>query len=78
MDVSEKLASAQHDIWSHWMTYMFSCGHMNDNGTWTMPKEKVERWQRQMNTAYADLSKSEKDSDRHIVRQYLDPILKLD
>ena len=38
----ERLAVVQHAIWSHWMTYMFSCGTYDDEGNWIMPREKVE------------------------------------
>jgi len=60
----ELIAKVQHDIWSHWMKYMFSQGTVNEDGTWTMPKEKLQRWERQMNTEYNDLTEKEKDSDR--------------
>ena len=60
----EKLADVQHDIWSHWMRWMFSVGTFNADGTWIMPAEKVQQWQRQMNTPYSELSEQEKESDR--------------
>lgn len=62
----EELASVQHDIWAHWMNYMFTQGTFNDDG-WSMPKEKVERWQRQAATKYTDLTEKEKASDREQV-----------
>jgi hypothetical protein len=46
------------------MEYMFTKAPLNADGTWTMPAWAVERWQRQMKTAYADLPESEKKSDR--------------
>ena len=63
----EKIASLQHEIWSHWMKYMFSqCYQVGETGdTWIIPPAKVKRWQRQMVTSYSDLSKKEKESDRH-------------
>ena len=64
MDIREQLSAVQHEIWSHWMRWMFTVGTFNTDGTWTMPAVKVERWQRQMNTPYAELSEREKDSDR--------------
>jgi hypothetical protein len=60
----EALADLEHDRWSRWMKYQFSKGTFNDDGSWTMPAESVERWKRQMETPYADLTESEKDSDR--------------
>lgn len=66
----ENLADKVHAVWMHWMKYMFKCGIFNDDGTWTMPKDKVERWQRQSETIYADLTESEKQSDRDIVKGF--------
>lgn len=60
----EKLADYSHEAWSGWMRYMFAQGTFANDGTWHMPKEKVERWTRQMNTPYQQLSESEKKSDR--------------
>ncbi len=60
----EKIASEQHAIWSHWMKYMFTQGIYNKDGSWIMPAEKVERWSRQMNTDYVDLTDKERESDR--------------
>lgn len=71
-DLMEKLACAQHDIWAHWMKYQFTCGEVKEDGSWVMPKEKVERWKCQMNTHYADLTESEKESDRHQVYKFWD------
>jgi len=63
-DLREQLADVQHNIWSHWMRWMFTVGVFNEDGTWTMPAVKVERWQRQMDTPYNELTEREKDSDR--------------
>lgn len=59
----EKIASVQHDIWSHWMTYLFEVSTLNKDGSVTIPADKVERWKRQMNTNYSELSNDEKKSD---------------
>lgn len=53
-------AAAQHDIWSHWMRWFF------DHDT----PENRERWKRQMNTPYMELSEDERESDRRVVRQF--------
>ena len=63
-------ADIEHEIWSSWMRYMFTCGTFNDDGTWTMPADKVERWQLQMDTAYSELTEREKESDREQVRKH--------
>ena len=70
MDILEHQAAIQHEIWSHWMRYQFSVGTFLDNGIFILPKDKVERWSRQMNTPYEKLSESEKESDRNIVRDF--------
>ncbi len=70
-DVIQVLAAVQHEIWSHWMRYMFTQGkqeHLYSKGEtyeydWIMPADKVERWKRQMNTPYFDLPTSEMKSD---------------
>jgi len=65
MDIREKLAEAQHCIWSHWMAYLFQCCIMNSDGSATIPAEKVERWKRQVDTPYPELTNKEQESDRH-------------
>lgn len=61
----EALAAYAHDgAWSGWMKYQFSKGDLNPDGSWTMPAWAVERWMRQMNTPYNQLSESERASDR--------------
>lgn len=69
----EALSDVSHSIWSHWMRWMFSVGKFNDDGTWTMPADKAERWQRQMNTPYAGLPENEKEGDR----EQADKIMKM-
>ena len=62
--IVECLASVQHEIWAHWMSYLFSVCEVNDDGSVTIPADKVWRWSRQVSTDYNGLSESEKDSDR--------------
>ncbi len=66
----EDLADVQHQIWAHWMKYMFSQGTFNDDDTWTIPAEKVERWRGQSVTPYDLLTEKEKESDREQVRKF--------
>jgi hypothetical protein len=72
--VLEKLADCQHEIWSHWMKYLFSVSTENEDGSVTLPAEKVNRWQRQMNTKYANLSPKEQRSDLEQAMKIMDVI----
>lgn len=62
----EALAAEIHEIWAHWMKYLFSVGHVNplDNSV-RLPTNSVFHWRKQMETPYAQLSEREKESDRH-------------
>ncbi len=60
----EELAETQHEIWSNWMEYLFSVSINNGDGTYTIPANKAERWMRQINTPYSELTENEKESDR--------------
>ena len=69
--MKDQKAKAAHDIGASWMKWLFEWGTMNEDGSWTMPKEKVDRWKRQMTTEYQDLSESEKESDRKVAKEYM-------
>ena len=66
----ENMADVAHQSWSGWMKYMFGKSAKNDDGTVTLPADQVERWERQMETPYAELSDEEKESDRTEARKY--------
>jgi hypothetical protein len=69
-ELREKLAQLAHEQWSGWMKYLFEkCTH--PHGLCVIPDWAEERWQRQMNTAYHDLSQEEKDSDRSEADKFL-------
>ena len=70
-EIREKLANLCHEQWSGWMQYLFSKCEKNVDGTMTMPQWAVERWVRQMQTPYADLSGAEQDSDRTEADKFL-------
>ena len=70
-ELLEKMADEAHEIWCGWMQYMFVNGFVSTSGTWVMDTVPYERWQRQMKTPYAQLSESEKESDREIAQRYL-------
>lgn len=57
------LADLCHEQWSGWMKYLFDKSIKNKDGTVTIPKWAVDRWERQVNTNYYDLPKEEQESD---------------
>ena len=65
-------AKATHDIWSHWMKYMFTqCEPSGPNGTLVIPRNLEERWKKQMNTSFYDLTYSEQQSNYEVADKYL-------
>lgn len=63
-DLREQLAALAHEQWSEWMKYLFDKSTESSDGHVEIPPSLVLRWKRQINTHYADLSESEKESDR--------------
>lgn len=70
----EKIASYEHDRWSKWQKYLHNVCIKNSDGSLTIPKEYVIKWEKQLNTIYDDLSESEKDSDRKEAKRILNII----
>jgi hypothetical protein len=63
----EELAALAHEQWSGWMRYLFSKCEITRPGEplgLVIPEWAVTRWERQMNTPYAELPEQEKDSGR--------------
>ena len=73
-ELIEQLASCEHGSWARWMCYVFDIGKTNEDGSFTIPKEYVDRWLRQACTDYKELSEREKQSDRDEVAHIL-PII---
>lgn len=59
----EQIAALQHEIWAHWMRYLFACCTKNEDGSVTIPEDKVARWLRQIDTPYSELTDIERESD---------------
>jgi hypothetical protein len=70
----EQLAHYEHESWARWMQYLFSKCIRDEDDDYVIPRALVERWQRQADTPYAELSEQEKESDREEVRRIL-PII---
>ncbi len=83
-ELIEQLSAAEHASWSRWMKYVFDVcdaysiidtdGFDRNKGV-LIPPELVERWQRQIDTPYDELSEQEKQSDRDEVAHIL-PIIR--
>lgn len=79
-DLVETIADFMHGQWSHWMKYLYSRLEYNMipnvPATTEFPMKirwyEYDRWQRQMNTPYAELSEKEKDSDREFARKLIE------
>jgi hypothetical protein len=77
-ELIELLADKEHNSWARWTNYLFNRCDLErgkDSFRYVIPRELVERWKRQIDTPYADLSEQEKQSDRDEVEHIL-PIIK--
>jgi hypothetical protein len=74
--VREELAEYAHNCWSRWMRHLFGKGGKNSDGSITLPREVVERWLRQMNTPYPELTNEDKASDREEANTIMDIVAK--
>ena len=75
LKIREVLAEHAHDVWARWMKYLFSKMITMSGDILYVPKDLEERWKRQMNTAYKDLSEEEKESDRNIAEEIYQELL---
>lgn len=71
-DLLEKLAANEHERWAHWQKFLHKSCLENEDGSLTIPKEKVELWKKQINTPYEELTENEKESDRYGARKILE------
>jgi len=60
----ESLSDVSNKIWSSWMEYLFLKCETDKYGQKIIPIRLVNKWRRQIETPYKDLSEDEKDSDR--------------
>ena len=73
MTLRDELAAKQHEIWSHWMTYLFSKSKQMVGGV-LISQQLVDHWQRQVDTDYKDLSPGEQESDLNQADKVLEVI----
>jgi hypothetical protein len=67
----EQLAAIEHERWSHWQRYVHSKCVRQPDGSLLIPSNLVARWEKQIDTNYAELDEQERESDREQVRKYL-------
>lgn len=67
-ELVERLAALEHEQWAHWTRYMLD--HLTHGN--------IERWRRQCETPYDELSTIEKDSDREWAHRVIDVLKVLD
>ena len=63
-NIIEALADYEHRRWARWQSYLHSVCIEKEEGTLCIPQEKIERWTKQINTDYSNLSEEEKNADR--------------
>lgn len=73
-ELIEFLSAKEHKRWAKWQRYLHSNCIKNEDGSLTIPKEKVDRWERQINTDFEELSEQEQQSDRKQVYEILNNI----
>lgn len=67
----EAIAEVEHGRWAHWQRYLHQqCTRLED-GSLVIPAALVERWERLVDTDYADLTKDERASDREQAGAYV-------
>ena len=71
----ERLATVEHERWSHWQKYMHGKAVKQPDGSLLIPADLVKQWERQSATPYGELTDKEKESDREQVRKYLPVIV---
>ena len=67
----ETLTATEHDRRTNWQQHLHARCIWQADGSLVIPAELVNRWERQVNTPYDQLSDAEKESDREQVRRYL-------
>lgn len=76
-DAIDRLAEVEHERWAHWQRYIHSKGERQADGSIVLPPDLVRRWERQIETPYADLSEDEKESDCDQVRRYISTVAEI-
>lgn len=75
-ELREQLAAIEHERWADWQRWCHKV--LRENNPSPEIGDVLERWDRQIETPYTELSEKEKDSDReqvdrywHLINQYV-------
>jgi hypothetical protein len=68
----ERVAELCHNQWSNWTDYIFSKTYKDYFEAPVIPRHLTERWKRQIDTDYYDLSEEEMDSDRKEADKFIE------
>jgi hypothetical protein len=71
----EEAANLEHSRWARWQKYLHNLCIKNEDGSLTIPKERVDWWENEIATPYKDLKEEIKEYDRIEVKKYL-PLIK--
>src|SRR3990167_5233022 len=66
----ERGAELEHMRWARWQKYLHSKCQVGQYGV-VIPRELYDRWERQIEIPYDELSELEKESDKKETRNYL-------
>ena len=58
----EQLAAVEHERWSHWQRYVHSKCVSQPDGSLLLPADLVARWEKQIDTKYAELDEQERET----------------
>ena len=75
----EQISACIHDIWRHWMKYLFSkCKQINidDSLHVVIPKNYCKLWEYKMNCDYSALKLYERESDKDQAEKIIEAIHK--
>ena len=75
-ELLESLAAIEHERWAHWQRFMHEQGKRQPDGSLLLPADLVAKWDRLIDTPYARLTETERESDRDHVRRYLPTVAK--
>ncbi len=73
----ELLADVEHKRWSNWQKYLHNLCVKNEDGSLTIPKERVKHWELEIATDYKNLPENIKEYDRIEARKSLEVIQSL-